>query len=262
MSKSTDTNSDSRQVQGTAITVENASKSYRQADGSHLEVLRELSFEAEPGDFVSILGPSGCGKSTLLNLIADLEEPTSGSVTVGTDDGETTVGFVFQEPRLLDWRTVRYNIEFGLKGMGIPESEWDERVDRYLELVNLSEFADEYPQSLSGGMKQRVALARAMAIESDVILMDEPFGALDEITARELRQDLVDIWQQERKTIVFVTHNALEAAFLSQRVLVLSQRPARIVENRAVEKPHPRDLDDPDIVEVSEECVDVLQEYI
>ena len=146
--------------------------------------------------------------------------------------------------------------------MGIPESEWDERVDRYLELVNLSEFADEYPQSLSGGMKQRVALARAMAIESDVILMDEPFGALDEITARELRQDLVDIWQQERKTIVFVTHNALEAAFLSQRVLVLSQRPARIVENRSVEKPHPRDLDDPDIVEVSEECINVLQEYI
>lgn len=247
---------------GSGITVEDTSKSYRQADGSSLEVLRDLSFEAKPGDFVSVLGPSGCGKSTLLNLIADLEDPTSGSVTVGTSDSETKVGFVFQEPRLLDWRTVRYNIEFGLKGMGIPESEWEERVDRYLELVNLSKFADEYPQSLSGGMKQRVALARAMAIESDVILMDEPFGALDEITARELRKDLIDIWQTERKTIVFVTHNALEAAFLSQRVIVLSQRPARIVADRTVEKPHPRDLDDPDIVEVSEGCIKALQEHI
>lgn len=247
---------------GSGITVDDASKSYRQADGSRLEVLRDLSFEAKPGNFVSVLGPSGCGKSTLLNLIADLEDPTNGSVSVGTSESETTVGFVFQEPRLLDWRTVRYNIEFGLKGMGIPESEWEERVDRYLDLVNLSEFADEYPQSLSGGMKQRVALARAMAIESDVILMDEPFGALDEITARELRKDLIDIWQTERKTIVFVTHNALEAAFLSQRVLVLSQRPARIVADRTVEKPHPRDLDDPDIVTVSEECVEALQEHI
>lgn len=253
---------ESERVDGTKISVDDISKWYRQADSTQLDVLKDLSFETQPGDFISILGPSGCGKSTLLNLIADLEDPSSGSVTVGSPDSETTVGFVFQEPRLLDWRTVRYNIEFGLKGIGIPESEWDERVDRYLELVNLSEFADEYPQSLSGGMKQRVALARAMAIESDVILMDEPFGALDEITARELRKDLVDIWREERKTIVFVTHNALEAAFLSQRVLVLSQRPARIVADRTVEKPHPRELDDPDIVEVSEECVEALQEYI
>ncbi|WP_436343642.1 ABC transporter ATP-binding protein [Natronorubrum sp. FCH18a] len=253
---------DSEQVDGTRISVDEVSKWYRQADGTQLDVLDELSFETRAGGFVSILGPSGCGKSTLLNLIADLEEPSSGSVTVGSSDSETTVAFVFQEPRLLDWRTVRYNIEFGLKGMGIPESEWDERVDRYLELVELSDFADEYPQSLSGGMKQRVALARAMAVESDVILMDEPFGALDEITARELRKDLVEIWQTERKTIVFVTHNALEAAFLSQRVLVLSQRPARIVADKTVEKSHPRDLDDPDIVGVSEECVDALQEHI
>jgi ABC-type nitrate/sulfonate/bicarbonate transport system ATPase subunit len=244
----------------TAITIEDVSKHYPQTDGSHLDVLDAVSFETDPNDFVSILGPSGCGKSTLLSIISGLEEPSAGGISVGTGDAAADVTFVFQEPRLLDWRTVRENLTFALKSKGIPKSAWDERVDRYLDLVGLGGFADEYPQSLSGGMKQRVAIARAMAIEPDVILMDEPFSSLDEITARELREDLVDIWQQEKQTIVFVTHNAREAAYLSRRVLVLSDRPASIVSDTTVDAPRPRSLDDPELVSLGEQLVSDLHD--
>lgn len=247
---------------GTRIEVRDVSKSYRQADGSHLHVLDEISFDAAPGDFICILGPSGCGKSTLLSLIADLDAPTGGEIALKGDQDDATVAFVFQDPRLLAWRTVRANLEFALKGMGVPESEWNQRIEYYLDLVDLADFEDEYPQALSGGMKQRVALARAMAIESDVILMDEPFGSLDEITARKLRADLIDIWETERKTILFVTHNALEASFLAQRIIVLSQRPASIIQDQTIELSHPRSLDDPQVVEISESCIDALEEYI
>lgn len=247
---------------GTRIEVDGVSKWFRQADGSALFVLDDVSFRTDERDFICLLGPSGCGKSTLLNLVADLDEPTSGDVSVDGGSNESSVSFVFQDPRLLEWRTVRANIEFALRGMGVPKGEWDERIGHYLELVDLAEFGDEYPQSLSGGMRQRVALARALAVESDVILMDEPFGSLDEITARELRRDLVDIWQTERKTILFVTHNALEAAFLAQRILVLSQRPASIVEDRRIDLDHPRDLDDPRVVQIAEQCIDALHEHI
>lgn len=242
----------------TAITIDDVSKRYPQTDGTHLDVLEHLTFETDPHDFVSILGPSGCGKSTLLSLIAGLEAPSDGRVIIGDVDQPTDVTFVFQEPRLLDWRTVRENLTFALKSKGVPQSEWDGRVERYLSLVGLSEFTDEYPQSLSGGMKQRVAIARAMAIEPDVILMDEPFSSLDEITARELRADLIDIWQQEKQTILFVTHNAQEAAYLSNRVLVLSGRPASVVADRTVSTDRPRSPDDPDLLQLSEELISAL----
>ncbi|NIC00958.1 ABC transporter ATP-binding protein [Halobacterium sp. R2-5] len=243
----------------TEIVLEDVSKGYAQRDDSYLDVLDDLSFQTSSNDFVCVIGPSGCGKSTMMNLIAGLEDPSEGKVRVGDDTGTANIGFVFQEPRLLDWRTVRENLELALQGKGVPKSEWDERVDRYLDLVELVGFEDEYPRSLSGGMKQRVAIARAMAIDPDVILMDEPFSNLDEITARQLRSDLVEIWQTEPKTIVFVTHNALEAAYLGSRVLALSQRPASLVADREVTIERPRDLSDPELVSLSEELVDALE---
>lgn len=247
---------------GTRIHVDEVSKSFQQSDGSRLHVLDDISFTADMQDFICLLGPSGCGKSTLLNLVAGLDTATRGEITVEGSRNDPTVGFVFQDPRLLDWRTVRSNLELALRGMGVPKREWDDRIDYYLELVDLADFVNEYPQALSGGMKQRVALARALAIESDVILMDEPFGSLDEITARGLRRDLIEIWAAERKTILFVTHNALEAAFLARRILVMSQRPASIIQDRRIDLDHPRNLDNPKLVEIAEACLDELEAHI
>lgn len=246
----------------TNIVVDHVSKGFSQSDGSALGVLDDISFETDHEDFVCILGPSGCGKSTLLNLIADLDDPTNGQIHIGDSSTASNVSFVFQDPRLLEWRTVRSNLEYALRGKGIPKDEWESRIEHYLSLVDLADFVDEYPRSLSGGMQQRVALARALAVESDVILMDEPFGSLDEITARELRNDLVDIWEREQTTVIFVTHNAVEAAFLAQRILVLSQRPATIVADRTIDFDHPRSLDDPAVVGIAEDCVERLHEHI
>ena len=243
----------------TEIDVQGVSKQYQQMDGSMLHVLDHVEFTTSENDFVCILGPSGCGKSTLLNLLAGLDTPTEGSVTIGEETAPTDVCFVFQEPRLLDWRTVRGNMQFALKGKGVPESEWEERIRTYLDLVGLADFVDEYPRSLSGGMKQRVAIARAMAVEPDVILMDEPFSSVDEITARTLREDLVDIWQDQERTIVFVTHNAIEATYMANRVLVMSHRPSSVIVDREVGIPRPRSVDDPELIQMAEEFVERLE---
>jgi len=246
----------------THIELDSVAKEFSQQDGSYLRVLDDVDFRSGANDFVCVIGPSGCGKSTMMNIIAGIDTPTSGSVTVGDPGEETNIGFVFQEPRLLDWRTVRQNMTLALEGKGVPESEWDERVETYLDLVGLSDFHDEYPRSLSGGMRQRVAIARAMAIDPDIILMDEPFSNLDEITARQLRADLVEIWQEEPKTILFVTHNALESVYLGSRVVVLSHRPTSIVTTRDIEQTRPRELSDPDLVDISEQLVDQLEAEI
>lgn len=243
----------------TRIALEDVRKGYSQRGGNYLEVLDGVSFETAENDFICVIGPSGCGKSTMMNIIAGIEEPTSGQVEVGDGTADANVGFVFQEPRLLEWRTVRRNLELALKGKRVPKSEWDDRINRQLELVDLLDFDEEYPRALSGGMRQRVAIARAMAIDPDVILMDEPFSNLDEITARQLRSDLVEIWQSEPKTILFVTHNALEAAYLGSRVLALSQRPATIIADREIELERPRDLGDSTLVGLSEELVGALE---
>lgn len=243
----------------TRISVDSVSKHFRQMDGSRLDVLEEVSLSTDENDFVCILGPSGCGKSTLLNIIAGLEPPSAGSVTVGEAGAETNVCFVFQEPRLLDWRTVRQNVELALRGKDVPEAEWDDRIRTYLELVGLEDFEDEYPRSLSGGMKQRVAIARAMAVEPDVILMDEPFSSVDEITARTLREDLVDIWQDQERTIVFVTHNAIEATYMASRVLVMSHRPSSVIVDSEIDIPRPRNVDHPELIQLAEEFVERLE---
>jgi NitT/TauT family transport system ATP-binding protein len=211
-------------------------------------IFNNLQFSIRSGEFVSVIGPSGCGKSTLLGIAAGLEAANSGAVYV---DGKPVKGpgldrgVVFQEFALFPWLTVRGNIAFGLKSKGIPQAEALARADKYVGLVGLSKFADYYPNRLSGGMRQRVGLGRALAIEPSVLLMDEPFGALDALTRENMQMALSDIWQQTRKTVLFITHDIEEAVFLSDRVLVLNESPSRIVCELSIDLPRARDRSDP-----------------
>lgn len=242
------------------IVVRDLNKSFRMKSGETLRVLQDLNLVAHDGEFVCLLGPSGCGKSTTLNILVGLADPDSGQIYVdGTASyRQARYGYVFQRPRLLAWRTVRENITFALKYFGVPSSRWPERVDRYLRLVGLDQFAEEYPHALSGGMQQRVAIARALAVEPDILLMDEPFSNLDELTARRLRRELLRIWSQERKTVLFVTHNALEAVYLADRVYLLSPRPATVFREVTVGVPRPRDSEDPRLLQLYKEIVVAL----
>ncbi|EPR28395.1 ABC transporter ATP-binding protein [Geobacillus sp. WSUCF1] len=197
----------------------------KQKNGS-FQALENVSLYVKNEEFVSILGPSGCGKSTILRILAGLEEHTSGSVKVSGEEvrgPSRKRGMVFQSYTLFPWLTVRENIEFGLKLKGMKEKERREISDRYLELVGLEKFANSYSKELSGGMKQRVAIARALANQPEVLLMDEPFGALDAQTKQSMQKLLLDIWKKEKTTIVFITHDIDEALFLSQRIYVMEQ---------------------------------------
>src|SRR5580658_9946374 len=206
--------------------------------------LGPIDLEVRRGEFVSLLGPSGCGKSTALRLIAGLSLPSSGTVRVAppavTAGGGHQVGFVFQEPTLMPWTTVRENVRLPLKLAHVPSSAAKVRVDEALAQVGLSEFAGAYPRELSGGMKMRVSLARALVTDPDILLMDEPFAALDEITRFRLNNDLLALWRSLRKTVIFVTHSVFESVYLSQRVVVMTSRPGRIAAEIDVETPEPR----------------------
>jgi NitT/TauT family transport system ATP-binding protein len=212
-----------------------------------------LDLEAARGEFVSIVGPSGCGKSTLLHILAGFVEPTEGEVTVdgapvrGPDPAR---GIVFQELALFGWKTVLGNVAYGLAEQGVPRRERAERAAQWVRLVGLEGFERHYPKELSGGMKQRVALARALVVDPDVLLMDEPFGAVDAQTRVALQQELLAIWERTHKTVVFVTHSVDEALALSDRVWVFSQRPARVREIVEVDLPRPRDLGMPGYAEL------------
>jgi ABC-type nitrate/sulfonate/bicarbonate transport system ATPase subunit len=236
------------------ITLDAVTKDYRVAGGKRLRVLENLSFDVGHGAFISILGPSGCGKSTILNLIAGLDTHTSGSISIdgkvvqGVDPRD--VGFVFQQPRLLNWRTVAANVALPLETRIRDKAEQRRVADRYLRLVGLADYSDYYPLQLSGGMQQRVAIARALAIDSDILLMDEPFSGLDELTARRLRQELMRIWQETAKTILFVTHSLSESVFLSQEVLIVSHKPATIYKRVPVYLPYPRTYGDLRLFEI------------
>jgi ABC-type nitrate/sulfonate/bicarbonate transport system ATPase subunit len=226
-------------------------KRFVRGDGRPLPVLEGVSFTVESRGFACLVGPSGCGKSTILNLLAGLITPDRGTIAIGGqpfDRQRHRIGYVFQKPRLLNWRTVRQNVEFALRADGVPPGERRRRALDALSVVGLEAFADEYPLTLSGGMQQRAAIARALAISPDVLLMDEPFSHLDELTARAQRRELVRFRDKIEATIVFVTHNALEAAYLADRVYVLSDRPARITADLAIEAPRTRDIDDPYVI--------------
>ena len=209
-------------------------------------VLEDINLEVHEGEFVCLLGPSGCGKSTLLNIIGGFIQPDSGGVAI---DEEPVIGpdprriFVFQERGVFPWLTVEQNIGFGL--FRLPEAEKRARIAHYVQLVGLRGFEGSYPRELSGGMKQRLEVARALAVDPDVLYLDEPFGALDSITRLQMRRELLRIWQAEKKTILFVTHDIEESVQLADRVVVLSSRPGRVQRIVPIDIPHPRDLSDP-----------------
>jgi NitT/TauT family transport system ATP-binding protein len=212
-------------------------------DGQQTSVLEDISLEVGEGEFVCLLGPSGCGKSTLLNIMAGFLSPTRGDVKVG---GEIVHGpdprriFVFQERGVFPWLTVEGNIGFGIAGL--PRKEREQRIAHYVKMVGLEGFEKSYPSDLSGGMKQRLEVARALAVNPDMLLLDEPFGALDSITRLTMRRELLRIWEAERKTIIFVTHDIDEAVQLADRVVVMSARPAIIQQIVTIDIPHPRDI--------------------
>jgi NitT/TauT family transport system ATP-binding protein len=207
---------------------------------SGVSALGPIDLDVREGEFISLLGPSGCGKSTLLRIIAGLDVPSSGSVGVQTD-GRGKIGFVFQEPTLMPWASVRDNVRLPLRLGDATASTASERVDEVLVRVGLADFGKAFPRELSGGMKMRVSLARALVTDPDILLMDEPFAALDEITRFQLNDDLLMLWSKLRKTIIFVTHSVFESIYLSQRVIVMTPRPGRIASEFVVAAPSPRD---------------------
>lgn len=229
------------------IAINNVSVVFQDNQGNNVKALDNVDFDIHKGEFISLLGPSGCGKTTLLRTIADLLEPTSGNVRVsGMTPKEIRLmqkfGIVFQSPVLFEWRTVKKNIELPLEIMGYSKKDRSDRADEMLEMVGLTSFADHYPQQLSGGMQQRVGIARAFGIRPEILLMDEPFSALDEFTKEKLHLDLLKIWEKTNKTIVFVTHNIQEAVFLSNRICVLSPHPGRLSAVVDVDLPYPRNI--------------------
>jgi NitT/TauT family transport system ATP-binding protein len=217
-------------------------------------VIDGMSLEVAEDEFVSLVGPSGCGKSTVLNMLSGLDRDFTGTAEIRTRNRDLPFSYVFQEPRLLPWKSVRQNVEFSLKASGVPRSQWGDRVMPLLKRVGLDGFENHYPHQISGGMQQRTALARAFVLDAPVLLMDEPFSGLDEFTARSLRQLLLELRGQETsKAFVFVTHNVFEAAVLSDRVALMSNRPSAVHRIIDVDVPLPRSYDDPRLFEVSRE---------
>ncbi len=229
------------------ISVQGLNMVYR-GRGSETVALENANLNVQEGEFISLIGPSGCGKTTLLRLIADLIQPTSGELLVaGKSPREARLnreyGYVFQAPALLEWRSVLKNVMLPLEIMNFSKAERRERAEKLLEMVGLGDFHKQYPWQLSGGMQQRVSIARALAFDPKLLLMDEPFGALDEITREAMNLELLRIWQETKKTVVFVTHSIPEAVFLSSRIVVMTPRPGKIERIIPVDLPYPRDVE-------------------
>jgi NitT/TauT family transport system ATP-binding protein len=230
--------------------------------GRLVEALSGVSVTVKSGEFVCLVGPSGCGKTTVLHLLAGLDRPTAGTVLA---DGIPVTGpdprrvLIFQDAALFPWLSVQANVEFGLKIRGIEKEERLERVRTLLEMVHLEKFAHSWVHELSGGMKQRVALARALAVDPAVLLLDEPFGALDAITRDRLHEELQELWMQASKTVLFVTHNVREAAVLGDRILVMSPAPGRIIAEHRVGIPRPRHMEDPGIMPLAKQVLADLE---
>ncbi|MBI3934654.1 MAG: ABC transporter ATP-binding protein [Acidobacteria bacterium] len=246
------------------LLLENISRSFPSPNGTMLAI-DNLSLNVKEGEFLCIVGPSGCGKSTLLNIMAGLDRPTGGKIYAGGKllDGPASGHIlIFQDLGLFPWLSVRENVEFGLKMNGMAERERRERARHFLRLVHLSRFEKSYIHELSGGMRQREALARALALEPQLLLMDEPFAALDAQTRDRLHEELERIWQETNSTIVFVTHNVREAVRLGDRVLLLTFRPGRIKKAYFIELPRPRQMEDPELAIVSRKLLAQLREEI
>jgi NitT/TauT family transport system ATP-binding protein len=229
------------------LSVRGVSKSYVSTRGERIQALDDISFDVAPGEFVCLIGPSGCGKSTLLNLVAGLERPDGGGISIN-DRPVTQPGpdraVLFQEPSLFPWMTVLGNVEFALQLVGVPKEERAERAMTWLRKVHLTRFAHAQPHELSGGMRQRAALARALAARPEVLLGDEPFGALDAQSREILQQELQQVWSEAGNTFVFVTHNVREAVFLADRVIVMSARPGTLLAEYRITAPRPRTFED------------------
>jgi NitT/TauT family transport system ATP-binding protein len=244
---------------GASLDVEGVSHAF-DIDGAILPVLDDVSFAVKPGEFVALLGPSGCGKSTLLRLVAGLEPPRSGTLR---EDGDPITGpfpsrvVVFQDPTLFPWRSVWDNVALGLEAQGILKSQ-RHRVDAAIDLVGLSGFRKAYPHQLSGGMAQRVALARALVNDPRILVLDEPLGKLDSLTRITMQAELASLWQQSGFTTLLVTHDVEEAVFLANRVIVFSERPARIKADIAVDRPYPRHRGDPKLAELRRNILGLL----
>lgn len=244
------------------VHVEAAVKYFPREDGSEMLVLDRLSFDTQEYGITCLLGPSGCGKSTLLNAICGLEKLDDGRIEVVSNHGTPAdraprLGYVFQDPRLLNWKSVEQNLAFALKGMGVAQRDWPGRLEKYLDLVGLAEFRNQFPLTLSGGMRQRVGLARGLAIEPEVLLMDEPFSKLDQLTARRLREETLEICARLRQTTLLVTHDVEEAAYMGDRIIILRARPARIVDVFASPLPGgQRDVDDPRFIHFKKQLLD------
>ena len=247
------------------VALDGISVSYESSKGASLVALDNIDLKVRAGEFLCIVGPSGCGKSTLLHLIAGLHKPSSGQVSV---DGRVVAGpgtdriLIFQELGLFPWLTVGENVQFGMKMKGLSKAERKEKTSHYLRLVHLGQFRDSYTHQLSGGMRQRVALARALATEPDVLLMDEPFAALDAQTRDLLHDELERIWAETGRTIIFVTHNVREAVRLGDRVVVLTFRPGRVKQEFEIELPRPRHLEEVEVARTAGEILEHLREEI
>jgi NitT/TauT family transport system ATP-binding protein len=250
----------------TVISAKDLSLTFQTNDGP-VHALKDVTLNVNKGDFVSFIGPSGCGKTTFLRCMADLEHPTGGTITVnGVSPQEArksrAYGYVFQAAGLYPWRTIGGNIRMPLEIMGYAKTEQDQRVARVLELVDLAGFEKKFPWQLSGGMQQRASIARALAFDADILLMDEPFGALDEIVRDHLNEQLLSLWDRTEKTICFVTHSIPEAVYLSTRIVVMSPRPGRITD--VIESPLPRERpldirDTPEFIEIAHRVRDGLR---
>ncbi len=240
------------------IELRNISLEYESAD-SPVTALQDVSFSVEPAEFLCVVGQSGCGKTTMLNVVAGFLKPTKGGILIGgkavTGKGLDR-GIVFQDfAQLFPWRTAQRNVEFGLEMKGIPRQEREEIALRFLRLVNLEKFARSYPHELSGGMQQRVAIARALAYNPAVLLMDEPFAALDALTREEMQRFLMDVWRETKKTVIYVTHNVAEAVYLADRVIVFSPHPGTVKAQLEIALPRPRDTLSVEFLEYQKEIV-------
>lgn len=244
--------------------LKNVSKEYGQSEVS-IQAIEDVSFALNRGEFACVVGPSGCGKSTLLKMAAGLDKPTSGEIRFCGDrltGPHPKISMVFQSFALFPWRTVVGNVEYGLEAQGVPKAELIDSVQKYLEMVGLAGYGHLYPKQLSGGMKQRVGIARALAVDPEVILMDEAFSAIDEFTAETLREEVADIHAQTEKTFVLVTHNLVEAVELADKIIVLSSRPARVKRIVDVDLERPRDKTHPEFLHAHKSIFALLKEEL